>query len=154
MSARPPRRTKRAGFTLVESVVSAGIISSALLTVLGLLSSSMTTARDTRHQAAANILAEQLANRIIHTAAAPAGGEVVEIYDLSLNRVDSGTSEALYSTGTNMPQAMFLCRAILDEDSPLALTTTGRRLIVTVEHPASAPAGNRQIHRYVSRAPF
>jgi len=152
MRTEPEHRFSK-GFTLVEAVVSAGIISSGLLAVLGLLSASLTTARDTKHQAAANLLAEQMANRVIHAAGPPAGHQVVEVYDLSLRRIDDGSAAESYSQGIPNPAAVFICRAILDADTPRS-ATTGRRLVISIEYPASATEGNRHTHRYVSRAPF
>ena len=141
------------GFTLVEAVVSAGIISSGLLAVLGLLSASLTTARDTKHQAAANILAEQMANRVIHAAAPPPGDISVEVYDLALKRLDNGSNFTVFQIGSTDQRAIFVCRAVLDKDTD-RFASTGRRLVISVEYPASAPEGNRHTHRYVSRAPF
>jgi len=141
------------GFTLVEAAVSAGIISSGLLAVLGLLSASLTTARDTKHQGAANLLADQMANRVIHASAPPTRDQTVEIYDLSLRRLDNGNADDEYARGSSDPAAVFICRASIDADTPRS-PETGRRLVITVEYPASATEGNRQTHRYVSRAPF
>ena len=152
MRTGPEHRFSK-GFTLVEAVVSAGIISSALLAVLGLLSASLSTARDTKHQAAANILAEQMANRVIHAVDPPVGGELIEIYDLSLRRIDVESGTGIFGRGSKDPAAIFMCRAWIDDDTDRS-RTTGKRLSVTIEYPATATEGNRHTHRYVSRVPF
>ncbi len=149
----PVQRLRR-GFTLVETTVTAGIISTALLAVLGLFSASMTSSRETREMTGANLLARRLALEV--TQADLLGGKerVVAVFDESMKLVASSLVDAnvssWYDIGANARGARFI--ASIKRTPPRPGVVAAAEIVISVESPANAPAGNRKTHRYVTRS--
>jgi len=157
----------RAGFSLAETVISVGITSSVLMAVLGLLSTNLTGARDTRAETAAGILVRRLAAEamVAHAPTVNDDGEVVEeradgqshiilvsqgLETIASTRLRGRPIGQLYESGADQPEAAFFGTVKRD---PWPADPTLSRLVITVESPASAPAGSRKLNRYVTLAP-
>jgi type II secretory pathway pseudopilin PulG len=156
------------GFTLVETAVTAGIISGAMVAVLGLFSASIGAARLVKDQTAAGVLLRQL---VAESAAVPLTGPpapITILYDSSLRPVESTENGANlttdYEAGCNNPSATAIARITWSLGGPTgsafspgqpgaALIPTPQYLLeIRVETPASAPAQNRKVLRYVTLA--
>lgn len=142
------------GFTLVETTVTAGIISTALLAVLGLFSASMTTSRQTREMTGANLLARRLALEVTQADLMRGNNQVVAVFDESLKLVASsvgnGNVIAWYERGAVVREARYI--ASIERERPPAGVIGASEIVISVESPASAPAENRKAHRYVTRS--
>lgn len=158
----------RSGFSLAETVISVGVTSSVLMAVLGLLSTNLTGARDTRVETAAGILVRRLAAEamVTHQPTLHEDGEIegeeqaddtphIILVSQSLETIASTMQpdlpiEPLYQSGADQPEAAFFGTV---ERQPWPTDPTLSRLVITVESPASAPAGSRKLNRYVTLAP-
>lgn len=149
---RQPRNEN--GFTLVETTVSAGIISTALIALLGLFSASMSASRDTRDMVGANLLARRLAAEAARTDLLQSRDVVVAAFDDSLKLLDSsstnGQVEGWYGAGVPRADATLIAR--VERIRPAAGVLAAPQLVISVETPAGAPEGRRKIHRYVTQA--
>lgn len=164
MTQAPPKPHQAAGFSLVETLLAMGITSTALLTVLGLLSTTLGGARDTRTETAAGILAR----RIVAEAQAlpPIVGEATQepqpeylLVDSSMQpilttRQDTAQAAAAYKSGSPLLEASYIAQLrrlpLKDPADPLSIVPGISRYVITVESPANAPEGRRRVHRYVT----
>jgi len=153
LPTRAVQRLKR-GFTLVETTVTAGIISTALLAVLGLFSASMTTSRETREMTGANLLARRLSLEVTQADVLGDNNRVVAVFDESMKLVASslidGNVASWYNTGAAARNARFIVS--IDRTPPQLGVIAASEIVISVESPATAPAGNRKAHRYVTRS--
>jgi Tfp pilus assembly protein PilV len=142
------------GFTLVETTVTAGIISTALLAVLGLFSASMTTSRETREMTGANLLARRLNLEVMQADLMKNRNEVVAVFDESLRLVASSLENqnvnGWYQAGASIKEASYVVK--VTREVPPASVIAASEIVISVESPAVAPAGNRKAHRYVTRS--
>jgi Tfp pilus assembly protein PilV len=145
----------RRGFSLAESMISVGIVSSVLLAVVGMLAGTLGGAQDTKMETVAAMVVRQMA------AEARADVERVASPDLPLvnvlmvdgamqtmahSRVDAGLIET-FQTGSEDLRAMYFARSKV---TPSEWVRGMFELHVTVESPASAMEGKRKVRRYVS----
>lgn len=153
MKTFPLQRLKQ-GFTLVETTVTAGIISTALLAVLGLFSASMTTSRQTREMTGANLLARRLALEVTQAELMKDKTEVVAVFDESLaliaSSVNDGNVSSWYNIGASAQEASYIAK--IDRRVPPAGVIAAAEIVISVESPAAAPAETRKAHRYVTRS--
>lgn len=147
-------RSSAKGFTLVETTVSAGIISTALIAVLGLFSASMSTSRDTRDMVGANLLARRMAAEATRADLMQNREVVVAAFDQALNLLETSAAhaevEGWYEAGAPVARAALIVR--MERIQPETGIIAAPRLVISVESPASAPAGRRKTHRYVTQA--
>lgn len=140
------------GFSLMETLVALAVASSAVLAVIGLLAGALNTALDCRCQTAAGLLAQQLTTDWPSDSSSPGILLVDQTLQPLLNlREQTEATEAAYANGSLLPTAAHFAR--IDRLPPAASPQPGApRLRIRVESPASAPAGRRQVHTYVTLA--
>ncbi|TLD70984.1 hypothetical protein FEM03_08675 [Phragmitibacter flavus] len=144
-------RARRSGFTLTETLITATIVSSALLTVIGLFSTGLNIGRDSTQTTAASLLARRIAEEAalaITTAPIDVPLTGTGTYTSSLTPIESDPGAT-----SNPTQAAYIANWQTNDDSgnpdsPLAPGV--QLLVVTVESPASVPAANRKIYRYAT----
>lgn len=153
-----PIPTRPQGFTLAETTLSAGIISTALIAVLSLLSSGISSTIDSRIETASSILARRLAAEASAQELPEDGSPVEEdaLFDTSLTCLastasSSGAASLSEWQEKGAPQVGATFFTTIRKEPPTA-TTPLPRVVVTVEAPASAPAGKRRLYRYVTLA--
>jgi uncharacterized protein (TIGR02598 family) len=145
-----------AGFSLAESIISIGIASTVLLSVVGLLAGTLGGARDTKTETVAGMVARRLMAEARHEVHQAVGTVVVPSANLLVldgamqplaSSQQGGVSEGDFERGVNDPKAQFLARAsrVQSVRQPGMLD-----LVITVETPAAAPKGQRKVFRYVS----
>ncbi len=143
------------GFSLVESILSVGIASSALLAVIGLLAGTLGGARETRNETVAGMLARQMlaeARDEVQRSTAPVLPQVsVLLVDSAMqpvahSRTDGGVTGTFKSGSPNLRAAYFARSEVVQSVKQPGMLEAQ----ITVEAPASAPEGKRHVHRYVS----
>lgn len=139
-------------FSLAETLLAIAVASSAALAVIGLLAGALNTALDCRRQTAAGLLAQRLANAWQADSSSPEILLVDQALQPLLSRREQvEAAEAAYANGSPLPAAAHFAR--IDQLPPAADPQPGAaRLRIRVESPASAPAGQRRVHTYVTLA--
>lgn len=149
------KRLRRAGFSLAESVISVGIASSALLTIIGLMAGTLGGARETRTETVAGMLARQMAAEARDDLArvpAPSLPLVnILLLDSAMQTLERSREKAgltgTFQSGSQDLRAAYLARSQVEPST----TQPGMMEVrITVEAPASAPEGKRNVHRYVT----
>jgi type II secretory pathway pseudopilin PulG len=148
-------KVQESGFSLAESIISVGIASSVLLAVIGMLAGTLGGARETRTETVAGMVTRQMlaeAREDLLQVPAPALPltQVVlldrAMQTLSRSRENAQLAETFLGGSPDLRAAYFV-RSELTE----SMKHSGmKELSVTVEAPASVPAGKRKVHRYVS----
>ncbi len=140
------------GFSLVETLLTLSVASSAVMAVIGLLAISLSLGQQCRTQTAAGQLAQRLA-MAWRTEVQPPH---LLLVDQSLNALlppeAADKTQAAYDTGSLHPAAAYFA-SISAQPAPAGETNGAIRLLIRVESPASAPAGRRKVHHYVTLAP-
>jgi uncharacterized protein (TIGR02598 family) len=148
-------KSKSKGFTLTECMLSVAITATGLLTVIGLLVGVLSESRDSRAMTISGMLVRQLAGEareIMRENNPPR--EVILLVDNALqvighSRQSDGALNGAYSSGSLDPAASSFARLSRqdDRDNPLL-----EKITITVETPASAPAGQRRVFHYATLA--
>jgi hypothetical protein len=145
-------RVALGGFTLAETVLSATIASSALITALSLMVSGVDATKDSHREVASVLLARRVAGEIQRIADKKDTSLHVEVYDVAqqpLAKSDNANwSEADYAVGAPQFQASYLVSWQLTPPSASDPQVAGVK--ITVESPASAPKGNRHTYTYAT----
>jgi type II secretory pathway pseudopilin PulG len=145
-----------AGFSLAESIISIGIASTVLLSVVGLLAGTLGGAQDTKTETVAGMVARRMmaeARHEVQTLGAGTGGSEARLLVLDgamqplASSQQGGVSEGDFQNGLNDQRATFLARA---SRVPSVRQPGMLDLVITVETPAAAPRGERKVFRYVS----
>jgi uncharacterized protein (TIGR02598 family) len=152
--ARSARR-KAGGFSLTECLLAVSIAATALLGVVGMLAGAMDSARDSRLRTSAALLARQLAGEAgqMETGAEGGAGQILVVFDsamqLTKHSLLDGDVQAIYNSGSQDNTDAWFARVERRRapDNPLL-----DRVLITVEAPASAPAGQRKAVRYATVA--
>ena len=153
-------KSLRAGaFTLAETIISATILSTAMVAVVGLLSSGLSIAQKNSGATVAPVLAKRVVAEIllektgyVKTGLATTEPRVVKLYDAALRPVtQAGNSdnEKTYQEGSTTFEASFLVTWKM-EDLTDELGPGMQALTVSVESPASGPAKNRRTFTYAT----
>lgn len=164
--ANAPTHRAAGGFSLVETILAMGITSTALLAVLGLLSTTLGGARDSRTETAAGMLVRRAVAeaRALPAIVSEASGEVeaeITLLDEALQpllstRQDPAQARAVYKDGSRDLRAAHIVQLrrmpLPDPADPLQTVPGVARYVITVESPANAPEGRRRVHRYVTLA--
>jgi type II secretory pathway pseudopilin PulG len=149
------------GFTLAETLIAATIVSTSLVTVIGLLSSGLSLSQKNSGATVAPVLAKRVVAEILMenaacTRAVPATTmvqpRVVKLYDAALRPVSqsaNGNSETTYQQGSAIMNASFLVTWTM-VDRAADLGTGMKSLTVFVESPAGRPAKTRQSFTYAT----
>jgi len=146
----------QAGFSLAESIISIGIASTVLLSVVGLLAGTLGGAQDTKWETVAGMVARRMMAEARHEVQTLGAGAEMPAANLLVldgamqplaSSQQGGVSEEDFESGWKDPRASFLARAsrVASVRQPGML-----ELVITVETPAAAPKGERKIFRYVS----
>lgn len=139
------------GFSLAETLLALAVASSAAVTVIGLLAGALNTALDCRRQTAAGLLAQRLVTDCRRDTPVEILLVDPSLQPLLSRRQQTEATEAAYLNGSPLPSAAYFAR--LDRLPSSAPGETGAaRLRIRIECPASAPAGRRQVHTYVTLA--
>lgn len=140
------------GFSLAETLLALAVASSAMMAVIGLLAGALNTSLDCRRQTAAGLLAQRLATDWPAGSSSPGILLVDQALQPLLSQQEQGeAAEAAYADGSRLPAAAHFAR--IDQLPPATGPQPGAaRLRIRVESPASAPAGRRRIHTYVTLA--
>ncbi len=152
------KQTRRArgharGFSLAECLLAVSITATSLLGVIAMLAGAMSSARDSRMQTVSGMLVRQLAGEARELAREETTGDVVVLYDSAMQMMEhsrrDGSVRARYETGSSASEAATFVRLQRenDRDNPLL-----ERVMITVETPAAAPAGERKVLRYATLA--
>ncbi len=153
-SQRPPQ-----GFSLVECMLSVAITVTSLLAVIGLLMGSLGAARVSKQETTSGMLVRQLAGEIRDVAppTTPDGVQqpLILLVDETLkilehSSVNGSKLKETYMTGSPKTSAAFFARIdrVADAENPVM-----DRIVIRVESPASAPAANREVHKYAVLSP-
>ncbi len=148
-------RCSAPGFSLAECLLAVSITATALLAVIGMLAGAMSSARDSRLQTTSGMLVRQLAGeaRELFQEGAEAPADIVVMFDSAMQMMSHSRRDtevhARYQNGCDEPTAATFVRLqrAPDQDNPLL-----DRVLITVETPASAPAGQRKTLRYATLA--
>ncbi len=145
-------RITSGGFTLAETVLSATIASSALITALSLMVSGVSATKDSHREIASVLLARRVAGEIQRQADRKNASLHVQVYDVAQQPVaktdNSGWSEADYTKGAAQFQASYLVSWQLTP--PAANEPQVAAVKITVETPASATRENRHSYTYAT----
>lgn len=164
MTHKPQTVQASTGFSLVETLLAMGITSTALLTVLGLLSTTLGGARDSRNETAAGILARRIVAeaKALPAITGEASADIQPEYllvdssmqPLLTTRQDAAQAAAAYKNGSPLLEASYIAQLrripLQDPADPVNEVPGISRYIITVESPANAPQGRRRVHRYVT----
>ena len=145
----PPRPR---AFSLAETLLALAVAATALVAVIGLLAGTLRTSLECRHQTAAGLLAQRLAEEFQAVARAPEILLVNHSLQPLLSRSDHAeTAETVYLAGSPLPAAAYFARIdILPAKDGEA--TSAPRLLIRIESPAAAPAPQRHVQSYVTLA--
>lgn len=139
------------GFSLVETLLALSIASSAVVAVIGLLAVSLSLAQQCRTRTAAGQLAQRLAMAWRTEVPPPHLLLVDQSLKALLPPEATDEAQAAYDTGSLHPAAAYFARISAQPASATEIHGT-IRLLIRVESPASAPAGRRKVHHYVTLA--
>ncbi len=153
----PARRAaaSASGFSLAECLLAVSITATSLLGVIAMLAGAMSSARDSRMQTVSGMLVRQLAGEVRELArdGAEAPRDLVVLYDSAMQMMGhsrrDGSVRARYQTGSDEPAAATFVRLQREDDRNDPLL---ERVMITVETPAAAPAGQRKVLRYATLA--
>ena len=152
---RPLHPLSITAFSLIEIVLALGIISFALVGIMGLFPVAMKSALESQRETRAALIAQQIysdlasmsgTNRFITTGTGPDDRTSISLTALATNTVyysDSGTP-----LGTSShPDALFLANVAVTPNSPLAGLS---HIQTTIEAPAQATSTNRSKYTFVT----
>ena len=145
-----------AAFSLIEIVLALGIISFALVGIMGLFPVAMKSAQESQRETRAAQIAMQIFNDLRGTPATNAliaTSTNILTSQMRINLMNSSSNVVYYdrdgvTLGTNtMADAIFLGEILVTPSSPMAGLS---RVQATVETPANAPAGSRSRYTFVT----
>lgn len=145
-------RNKSGGFTLAETVLSATIASSALITALSLMASGVSATKDSHREVASVLLARRVTGEIQRQADRNDASLHVQVYDVAQQPLakseNANWSEADYAAGASLFQASYLVSWQLTPPAANEPQVAGVK--ITVEAPASARKENRHTYTYAT----
>jgi len=145
------------GFSLVEVVVALGIVSFAVVAILGMLPMAMKTARDSMFETDATLAAQRLISELqIGTGAnrtVSHGTNSTALISLSANSTNTilafSNSAPVFST-TSLdanPSVEFFAQILVTTNTGI---TNLSQVQVNISHPAAAPATNRTTNSFTT----
>lgn len=155
---RPPQNPisrARSGFTLSETLIAATVVSTAMIAVIGLLSTGLNLGRESTNTTSATILARRIAEDVAVqpvSAAAPlgTGTQNVQLFDTSLQPLSTtgASAQSAYQDGSPDLAAAYVATWELLPRTDLGDNMSA--LIVTVESPAALAQDKRKTFRYAT----
>jgi uncharacterized protein (TIGR02598 family) len=141
----------KAGFTLVEVVLALGIISFAIIGIIGMMPVAMRSALDSSQETDATLIAQRIFSEI---KAGETAIRFVEGMPSNLNLSNSGTSEVIHfrddGSVTN-GVGDYAVRILVDTNTGM---TNLSRVQVDIAAPAIAPESNRKTNSFVTLVGF
>lgn len=158
----PPAGALRrcSAFTLSETLIAAAIISGAMLSVIGLFSTSLNLGRQSAETTAAAMIARRISEEVslshVLTSLSAAASGNVRVYDSSLAPLPltDGDAQHAYQHGSSQINAAYLVRWQIIQRTDLGANISA--LVIHVESPADVAALHRKAYRYATliRTPF
>lgn len=153
-------RLSRRGFGLAECILSVAITATSLLAVVGMLSGTLSAARQSREETIAGVMLRQLVGEMKDLPQSPKPGvkpqpvvvlmdEALQILEHSRYPGGAGILET-YKSGSSNPAASAFAWI---ERIPDPQDTMMDRVIIRIESPAAAPATARTIRQYAALSP-
>lgn len=164
MIGSPISRRLGTAFSLVEVVIALGIVSFAVLAIVGMLPMALKSAQESMRETDATLIAQ----RIFAELKTGSGANRTVIKDTNTNSqtisLSANSTNNLAFTQDGMPQAFFLSTnspqdALYDFYAQISvLTNTGvanlSRVQVDIAAPAAAPAANRTTNSFTTLIGF
>ena len=158
------RRRPHTGFSLVEVVIALGIVSFAVLAIVGMLPMALKSAQESMRETDATLIAQ----RIFAELKTGSGANRTVIKDTNTNSqtisLSANSTNNLAFTQDGIPQAFFLSTnspqdAFYDFYAQISvLTNTGvanlSRVQIDIAAPAAAPAANRTTNSFTTLIGF
>lgn len=164
-----PVTADRSAFSLVEIVIALGVVSFAIMGIVGLFPVAMRSAQESQNETRAAVIAQQIFSDLksfsgtntflvrgpsatnsaylITGINLAASNNYYLAYDIQGNGLSDVLNASLYTNSYTLSGAAYLASVQLSPDTP---TNGICRIQATVETPAAAPSSRRQKYVFVS----
>ena len=156
------------GFSLIEVVLALGVISFALVGIMGLFPVAMRSAQESQRETKAAVIAQQIFGDLKSLPGAqtllvrgptvanvssriPVNLGIASTYVLAYNDKGEGLTDsvdpAAFTNALTLPDAAYLAQVVITPDQPAAGLS---RVQARIEAPPNAPSANRSRYTFVT----